>query len=233
MENNDKLRALYIESYDKIHAPDGLLKKVKNMRGEKTNGRRAVAMRRVLIAAAVSIAVFVMSNAAVFAATGETWVEKLFWYDERPVQPMENVRNFFNGNAEVLGESGGSSAAHNYYGGTYLDGGTQVILLTDLSKISEFADVPQGVRFEKCDYTYDELTDEIKSINEKLDRFRAQNQGYAADVVAWGLHDMENRLFVDIYQLNDDKVQWFRDNVSDRPYLVFVNADSFPQDGLD
>lgn len=235
MKEKPALSERYIEAVSRIHASDALLRKVKTMNSDTKTSKKPIVLRRVLIAAAVVIALLVLSNVAVFAATGETWVEKLFWFDVKPAQPMENVQDFFNENAEGLGETSGGAAADQYYGGTYLDRetGEQVILLTDLSKSSEFTDVPENVRFEKCDYTFAELSAEIKSINGKLGSLRAQNEGYAADVAAWGLHDMENRLFIDIYQMNDEKVQWFRENVSDAPYLVFNSTDSFPQDGLD
>lgn len=234
MKEKLALSERYFEAVSRVHASDALLRKVVTMNNKAKTSKKPVILRRALIAAAVAAALLVLSNVAVFAATGETWVEKLFWFDEKPAQPMENVQNFFNENA-ALGEASGGSAANQYYGGTYLDRetGKQVILLTDLSKSGAFTDVSENVRFEKCDYTFAELSDEIKSINEKLDSLRAQNEGYADDVVAWGLHDMENRLFVDVYQMNDEKVQWFIENVSDAPYLVFNSTDSFPQDELD
>lgn len=235
MKERIVLSERYNEAVSKIHASDALVRKVEAMNNDKKVSKKTVVRRRALIAAAVAAALLVLSNVAVFAATGETWVEKLFWYDKKPAQPMENVHDFFNANASVLGETGGGTAANRFYGGTYLDRetGEQVILLTDLSKIGEFTDVPENVRFEKCNYTFAELSDEIKLINVKLGRLKDRNEGYAADVVAWGLHDMENRLFIDIYRMNDEKVQWFKENVSNKSYLVFNNAESFPQDGVD
>ena len=74
-----------------------------------------------------------------------------------------------------------------------------------------------------------ELTNEIDSINDRLERLKAKNNGYAPDVAEWELRDKENRIYVYIYQMNDDKIQWFKENVSDKPFLVFHDTDSFPQ----
>ena len=231
MENNDELRELYIKSFDKVCASDELLRKVETMSIENEKSKKVI-LRRVLIAAAAVISLFVLSNVVTFAATGEAWVARFIWEAE-PNQPADNVQHFFDVNAGIFGEEYGGNAAENYYGGTYLDGGTQVILLTDLSKSEEFTDIPENVRFEKCDYTYAELGNEIKNINAELTRLRAQGEAYAADVASWGLNNMENRLWVDIYEMTDEKVEWFKENISDAPYLVFNNTDSFFAEDLE
>lgn len=230
MKGKDTLREKYNKAISQVRASDALLKKTEALSKEKKADEKMIKTRRVLIVAAVIAALFLLSNVAVLAATGETWVKKLFWHDQKSSQPMENVQDFFGDNFDAFGETSGRKAADRYYGGTYLDGGTQVILLTDLSKSSEFTDVPRNVRFEKCEYSHAELSNEIKSISDQLDRLKAKNIGYAADVAEWELRDKENRIYVYIYQMNDDKIQWFKENVSDKPFLVFHDTDSFPQD---
>lgn len=79
-----------------------------------------------------------------------------------------------------------------------------------------------------------ELTNEIDSVIDRLERLilsmKAKNNGYAPDVAEWELRDKENRIYVYIYQMNDDKIHWFKENVSDKPFVVFHDTDSFPQD---
>lgn len=230
MKENNTLRKQYHQAISQVHASDVLLKKTEALSKEKKIRNKQTMTRRVLIVASVIAALLLLSNVAVFAATGETWVKKLFWHDQKPSQPMDNVRVFFGDNFDVFGETSREKAVDCYYGGTYLDGGTQVILLTDLSKSSEFTNIPRHVRFEKCDHSYTELTNEIDSISDHLDRLRTVKRGYAADVVEWELCDKENRILVSIFQMNDDKIQWFKENVSDKPFLAFRDTDSFPQE---
>lgn len=230
MKEKDALRERYNQAISQVRASDELLKKTEAISQKKEAGKKTIKTRRALIAAAVIAVLLLLSNVAVFAATGETWVKKLFWHDQKPAQPMENVQDFFEDNYRVFDEISGREASNQYYGGTFLDGGTQVILLTDLSKSSEFTDVPRNVRFEKCDYSYTELTNEINSISDHLEQLKAKSNGYASDVAEWELRDRENRIRVNIYQMNDDKIQWFKENVSDKPFLVFCDTDSFPQE---
>lgn len=64
----------YQSTFDEVHAPDELLRKVQNMSNTETK-KKVYAIRKVIYIAAAIIIVFAASNAVVYAATGETWVE--------------------------------------------------------------------------------------------------------------------------------------------------------------
>ena len=66
----------YKSTFDEIHASDELLRKVKNMTEAKPK-KKIYAVRKVLYVAAAVVIMLVASNAIVYAATGETWVEKI------------------------------------------------------------------------------------------------------------------------------------------------------------
>lgn len=66
----------YRSTFDKVHASDELVGKVKNMTKVEAKKKMYV-IKKVLCIAAVVAALFAVSNFAVYAATGESWVEML------------------------------------------------------------------------------------------------------------------------------------------------------------
>lgn len=64
----------YVSTFDEVHASDELLRKVKNMTETKPK-KKIYAIRKVLYVAAAVVIMLIASNAIVYAATGETWVE--------------------------------------------------------------------------------------------------------------------------------------------------------------
>ena len=142
------------------------------------------------------------------------------------------MREIFFENGTILADNPGA-AKHDYYGGTYLEGGTQVILLTDLSHVDEFTGVGENIRFEKCDYTYSELKGAMEEIWERRDPMAGKGEGYAKDVISSGISDKENRIHVTILNISDEKIKWFKENLCDADYIIFDNTDTLPQDTLD
>lgn len=66
----------YKSTFDEVHASDELIRKVKNMTETKPK-KKIYAIRKVLYVAAAVAIMLVASNAIVYAATGETWVEQI------------------------------------------------------------------------------------------------------------------------------------------------------------
>ena len=66
----------YKSTFDEVYASDELLRKVKNMTETKPK-KKIYAIRKVLYVAAAIVIMLIASNAIVYAATGETWVEKI------------------------------------------------------------------------------------------------------------------------------------------------------------
>lgn len=75
MDSKD-FNELYKRAFNSVHAPDELLRKVNNMNEAKPK-RKIYAIRKVIYIAAAIVVLFVASNAVVYAATGETWVEQI------------------------------------------------------------------------------------------------------------------------------------------------------------
>ncbi|MEE1061827.1 MAG: hypothetical protein UH080_08450, partial [Ruminococcus sp.] len=67
---------LYRNTFDKLHASDELVRKVKNMTTEKRK-TKIYALRKAICVAAAAAMIFAVSNIVTFAATGETLVEML------------------------------------------------------------------------------------------------------------------------------------------------------------
>ena len=230
---------LYHRTIEKVHAPDELLRKVENMKRDEKKNKKGTVLRRAAVVAAAVIVLFIMSNLVALAATGSTWVgqvftqdEQTFWYDAQPNRPMENVREFFVENGSKF-DGDPADARRDYYGGTYVDNGVQVILLTDLSHADAFTDVDENIRFERCDYTYAALIGAIRKLDEIVPGMIRRGEGYAPDIVEWELADQANRVSVGIYHMTDEKVQWFKENVLDEPFLVFCPVDSLPEEMID
>lgn len=220
-------KELYQSTFDKIHAPKELLIKVEGMNKDDRRIKNKIILRRTAWAAAAAFILFVLSNAVVLAATGEPWIGIVFDWNNNPGQPMENVSEFFRENGKLFDEDV-ASAQRRYYGGTYLDGNVQVILLTDMSRSDEFTQLGKNVRYEKCEYSYDELSRAIKSINGRLAELRSEGNAFADDVIGMALDERNNRVDVDIYLMTDEKVEWFKKNICNARYLMFVNADALP-----
>jgi len=73
--NNNQENNKYCDAMNMVHAPDSLVRKVRNM--NRQSKIKTFKARKVGYVAAALAAVFVSSNAVSFAATGSTWVEKI------------------------------------------------------------------------------------------------------------------------------------------------------------
>lgn len=70
----------YKKAYDEVHAPAALLGKVMNMKKERKEIKKKSTAKKWLTAAAALALCFVASNGISYAATGETWVQKVTIY---------------------------------------------------------------------------------------------------------------------------------------------------------
>ena len=121
----------------------------------------------------------------------------------------------------------------DYYGGSYLnDNGQLVILVTDdteetKQKICSFAG-SDDIILEHARFSYAQLETIQSDIMQQKSRLSAQNNNpalrqLADDIVACHLNERYNHITVDIKHLNDDKVQLFKQAISDSDALVFEN----------
>ena len=154
------------------------------------------------------------------------------------LEPIEAVNKFFQLNYRFFtdpdSENGWnwSSAKAEYYGGTYLDKGTQVILLTNIDNIDSFEPIGNNIRYEKCNYSLEYLKAEIRSINSSLDTMKRKNEGYSESVVEIALKDNENIIEVSIFAMTDEKVKWFKETFGDKDEIVFRNVTAMPDEDI-
>ncbi len=73
MNNQEKMK----QTYDEIHAPEGLLGKVMDLHMEKKEFKTRKLVKAAVCALAVTIGVFAASNGICYAATGESLVTKM------------------------------------------------------------------------------------------------------------------------------------------------------------
>ena len=92
---------LYRSTFDKVHASDELVGKVKNMTKVEAKKKMYVMKKVLCIAAAVAV-LFAVSNFAVYAATGESWVEMLVVNVNVNGEEMDvNVKKITDENGDV------------------------------------------------------------------------------------------------------------------------------------
>jgi len=80
MSVEEQNRSFYKETFDEISVPEGLAEKVGRISEGDVKYRRngvGCVMRKVAIAAAVLVALFVGSNGIAYAMTGSTWLEAM------------------------------------------------------------------------------------------------------------------------------------------------------------
>lgn len=74
--NENSYGKTYKETFDNVHAPEELLRKVKGISTMKEARKKSYIVRKLGYAAAALVVLVVASNGIVYAATGETWVHK-------------------------------------------------------------------------------------------------------------------------------------------------------------
>lgn len=154
------------------------------------------------------------------------------------LDPIEAVNSFFKVNYAYFsdpsesGEWNWSKAKEIFYGGTYLDGAEQVIMLTNTDNIDSYKPIGMDIRFEKCNYSLEYLKAEIRSINSSLDTMKRKNEGYSESVVEIALIDNENIIEVCIFAMTYEKVKWFKEAFGDKDEIVFRNVTTMPDEDV-
>lgn len=92
----------YKKAYDEVHAPAALLGKVMNMKKERNEIKKKNTAKKWLTAAAAMALCFVASNGIAYAATGETWVQKVTVYMNG--EPVEQDVIFHQEGDMIIGE---------------------------------------------------------------------------------------------------------------------------------
>lgn len=77
MNKEDKLKEYVRNTYDELHAPDGLRRKVMNMNEFNAKKMGMSVVKKLAVAAAIAAVLFAGSNGVAYAMTGSTWVETM------------------------------------------------------------------------------------------------------------------------------------------------------------
>lgn len=152
------------------------------------------------------------------------------------LEPIEAVNKFFQVNYRFFtdpdpkNEWNWSSAKAEYFGGTYLEGAQQVIMLTNTDNIDSYEQVGREIVYRKCKYNYNRLTSELDNINNKL---RKSDIGkYKDSVVEVTLLVKENQIEVSIFDLNDEKTAWFKETFGSSDEISFKNVTVRPDEDV-
>ncbi len=101
MNHETQNRKYYQDTFDEIHASDHLLRKVESMKQTKNNKIIRRAFKLGYAAAAVAV-ILISSNAIIYAATGNTWIEKVFVTLNGQKQEVEMTKSVDTDGNEVL-----------------------------------------------------------------------------------------------------------------------------------
>lgn len=93
MKDEITLKKEYKEVFTKLYAPENLRRKIRELSGEGIRKKKASLMRKIAIAAAVIIALFLGSNGIVYASTGKTWVGYLIKPGTEEWKQLGTVQN--------------------------------------------------------------------------------------------------------------------------------------------
>ncbi|MBQ7863402.1 MAG: hypothetical protein IJ353_02925 [Lachnospiraceae bacterium] len=77
MNKEDKVKEYVQSTYDELHAPEGLRRKVMNMTEMKAKKTGMSVGKKLAMAAAIAAVLFAGSNGVAYAMTGSTWVENV------------------------------------------------------------------------------------------------------------------------------------------------------------
>ena len=77
MNKEDNLKKYVQNTYDELHAPEGLRRKVMNMTEMKAKKTGMSVGKKLAMAAAIAAVLFAGSNGVAYAMTGSTWVESV------------------------------------------------------------------------------------------------------------------------------------------------------------
>ncbi|MBR6643652.1 MAG: hypothetical protein IKL28_08345 [Lachnospiraceae bacterium] len=77
MNKEDKVKEYVQSTYEELHAPEGLRRKVMNMTEMKAKKTGMSLGKKLAMAAAIAAVLFAGSNGVAYAMTGSTWVENV------------------------------------------------------------------------------------------------------------------------------------------------------------
>ena len=75
MNRDEKNKAYFQDTFQEVHAPEGLCRKVKNMTKTEAKKTGMSVAKRFAVAAAIAAVLFAGSNGVAYATTGSTWLE--------------------------------------------------------------------------------------------------------------------------------------------------------------
>lgn len=126
----------------------------------------------------------------------------------------------------------------NSYGGSYLDNDGRLVVLVNgnddnFKQKLKSVTLNDNLQFKKAEYSYSELTElinQIISYQEAYYKSSTLTSSYdiATDIIDCKLDDINNRVVVGIKNLNDNKKQLFKKNISNSDALILQNQNATP-----
>lgn len=183
----------------------------------------------------IIMALLLVSFACVYVAAEDSACELIYMdIEQKQLDAVESntaLINYFMDcySAKTRSDFEVEDSFPEYYGGSYINSdGDLVILVTDDTKkeVSSISEVANEPFISECKYSYSDLSDTMDSISNALDTHRKARDGYTDEVICWAIDDKENCIYVYLKTLNDDTVEWFRENIVDSDSITFKQSDN-------
>lgn len=108
----------------------------------------------------------------------------------------------------------------DYYGGSYInDNGQLVVYVTDETARPEVLSDNTDVIYKPCTYSYNELVSVMDDLNDY--KFSNSDDSIANNFNEFGLYDSENCVIVKLDELSEERIQEFKEKVSDSDAIEF------------
>ena len=147
MNKEDKVKRYVQSTYEELHAPDSLRRKVIMMSELNKNKTGMSVGKKLAMAAAIAVVLFAGSNGVTYAMTGSTWVEYVMakinvdgvWQDvEMDVEVREDGLVLYSGTAKA---GDGHEVGILIAGDSVPEGPVQIVLETDTTVVAERTEV--------------------------------------------------------------------------------------------
>lgn len=156
----------------------------------------------------------------------ETEREGLAKYDQTFLAKQEVAASNYEKMQQSFQTTKSANAYPDYYGGAYIDdsGDLVVYVYSDAdSKSTARQDLSQvmgtaSLTVKEAQFSYNELT----SVMDKLNRYvKANNDSDSNGFSLFYLSDKDNRIIVELTDLNEENIKRFKENVMDSPIIEF------------
>lgn len=177
---------------------------------------------------------FGVSLSNIGAETSNISLKEFVENENDSIKMNDKLLSYFSKNYGNNSRSLGQDIEYpNYYGGSFIDddGNLNVMLTKNIKLDDNIEKVLSNVSKIECKYSYAELSEVVDIVTIAMDnvdvkRSKGSEKSYYQDIMGSALNDEENVVEVYIKNLNDEKTEWFKNNVCDSDCILLKSSTS-------